>query len=97
MNYKVYHSGPLMAIRYPAGEKRSGNRLQLASPPRLFVIAYDEETDQISSEPITWTAASAMSANDVAFIGNAMMNDRMMEAAAADLARKAAAAEERAA
>lgn len=72
-SYLTYSSGNLFAVRYLAEERTQG---QIAPAPKLFVVWYDEQFDEIKIERITWSAARVLARDDVAALGVQMSADR---------------------
>lgn len=78
MNYKLYHAGPLVAVRYIQGERARRSNGLLVNPPKLYVTSFNEELDQMEFEPITWKAAIALATEHVAELRHQMSTDRRL-------------------
>ncbi len=86
-SYLTYSSGNLFAVRYLAEQRQING--EIAPAPRLFVICYDEQLDEIRSERVNWSVARALVPDSVADLGRQLGADRAAYVAWAEAERAA--------
>jgi hypothetical protein len=71
---RTYSSGNIfMAAFFPEMRLASG---KLASPPKVFVVGYDQEQAMLVSEQISWKSAELLAPDDMKVLIGLLNADR---------------------